>query len=168
MKNPTATMLARIMFYIVTAVFVINVAALIVLPVLFGLQAGHILTNGILSHDGTNSEALILTMFLEFCGVCTAIILWQARRILVSLRQGMPFKKENARYMKTAGISCFFISGAAFIRAIHNGIVYGVASFASYNTLFVPAALFAGLLCLVMAALFFQAAELKDDNDLVI
>ena len=32
---------------------------------------------------------------------------------------------------KTAGISCFFISGAALIRAIHDGIVYGVASLSS-------------------------------------
>ena len=166
MKNPTATKLASVMFYIVTAVFVLNLAALIALPILFGLQAGHILANNI--RGGIVPETFALTLFLEICGVCTAIILWQARRILMSLRRGMPFKKENAGYMKTAGISCFFISGAALIRAIHDGIVYGIASFASYNTLFVPVALFAGLLCLVMAALFFQAAELKDDNDLVI
>ena len=39
---------------------------------------------------------------------------------------------------------------------------------ASYNTLFVPLFAMFGLLCLVMSALFRQAAELKAENDLTI
>ena len=38
----------------------------------------------------------------------------------------------------------------------------------NYNALFVPVSLLAGLLCMVMSALFRQAAELKADNDLTI
>ena len=39
---------------------------------------------------------------------------------------------------------------------------------ATYNALFVPMFAMGGLLCLVMSALFRQAAELKAENDLTI
>ena len=39
---------------------------------------------------------------------------------------------------------------------------------ATYNALFVPIFAMFGLLCLVMSALFRQAAELKAENDLTI
>ena len=39
---------------------------------------------------------------------------------------------------------------------------------ADYNALFVPIFILGGLLCLVMSALFRQAAELKAENDLTI
>ena len=38
----------------------------------------------------------------------------------------------------------------------------------NYNALFIAVFSIAGLLCLVMAALFRQAAELKAENDLII
>ena len=38
----------------------------------------------------------------------------------------------------------------------------------TYNTLFIPIFLMGGLLFLVMSALFRQAAELKEDQDLTI
>ena len=50
------------------------------------------------------------------------------------------------------------------------GIVYycSIGPVLTYNALFVPVFLLAGLLCMVMSALFRQAAELKADNDLTI
>ena len=42
------------------------------------------------------------------------------------------------------------------------------ASLFSYNTLFVPLFAMGGLLCMVISALFRQAAELKEENDLTI
>ena len=46
---------------------------------------------------------------------------------------------------------------------------YGsVAPLLTYNALFVPIFILGGLLCLVMSALFRQAAELKAENDLTI
>ena len=38
----------------------------------------------------------------------------------------------------------------------------------TYNALFVPIFLMAGLLCMVMSALFQQAAQLKAESDLTI
>lgn len=50
------------------------------------------------------------------------------------------------------------------------GICYyrSVMPILTYNFLFVPVFLIAGLVCLVMSALFRQATEMKVENDLTI
>ena len=50
------------------------------------------------------------------------------------------------------------------------GLFYtrSLLSLTTYNALFVPIFAMAGLLCLIMSALFRQAAELKAENDLTI
>ena len=61
------------------------------------------------------------------------------------------------------------LAGAALIRVIFCMLYYvSLRPLASYNTLFVPLFAMFGLLCLVMSALFRQAAELKAENDLTI
>ena len=63
----------------------------------------------------------------------------------------------------------FIISGAALVRVIFNVCLFRSAMpLLSYNALFVPIFAMAGLLCLVMSALFRQAAEMKAENDLTI
>lgn len=37
----------------------------------------------------------VLTLFLLFCGICTAVILWQGRRVLGTILTGAPFRAEN-------------------------------------------------------------------------
>ena len=52
---------------------------------------------------------------------------------------------------------------------IRDRFYYGsIAPLLTYNALFVPIFILGGLLCLVMSALFRQAAELKAENDLTI
>ena len=64
---------------------------------------------------------------------------------------------------------CFVISAAALARTVWRVCYYrSPAPLATYNALFVPIFLMAGLLCMVMSALFRQAAELKEDQDLTI
>ena len=111
----------------------------------------------------------VLTVFLWSCGVCTAVILWQGKRVLDTVLAGEPFSVENAANLRRASVCCFVISGAALAR-----LVWGLAYYASvrplltYNALFVPVFSVGGLLFLVMSALFRQAAELKAENDLTI
>ena len=96
----------------------------------------------------------VLTLFLLFCGICTAVILWQGRRVLGTILTGAPFRAEN---------------GVSLRRAVWGLFYYGsVAPLLTYNALFVPIFILGGLLCLVMSALFRQAAELKAENDLTI
>ena len=111
----------------------------------------------------------VLTLFLWTCGVCTAVILWQGKRVLDTVLAGEPFSVKNAANLRRAAVCCFVISGAALARLIW-GLVYytSIRPVLTYNALFVPVFLVGGLLFLVMSALFRQAAELKTENDLTI
>ena len=111
----------------------------------------------------------MLTLFLVVSGICTAVILWQAHRVLNSIMGGRPFSMENAASLRRAAAGCFLIAGAALVRVIFSVCYYlSPQPLASYNALFVPMFAMAGLLCLVMSALFRQAAEMKAENDLTI
>ena len=116
-----------------------------------------------------NAYQLILTLFLIFAGIQTARILWQARRVLRTILRGEPFAPENAVSLRKAAVSCFLIAAAALIRVVFSIFYYrSPMPLATYNALFVPMFAMGGLLCLVMSALFRQAAELKAENDLTI
>lgn len=120
----------------------------------------------ILSED---SYAAVLAVFLLFCGVSTAVILWQGKRVLSTIIKGNPFTPQNADSLKIASVCCFLISCAALIRMVWGFFYYrSVRPLVTYNALFVPVFFMAGLLCMVMSALFRQAAELKEENDLTI
>ncbi|MCI9263868.1 MAG: DUF2975 domain-containing protein [Oscillospiraceae bacterium] len=111
----------------------------------------------------------VLTLFLLACGVCTALILRQAQRVLDTILEGNPFQKKNGTSMKRAAGCCFVISAAALLRTFWRFWHYGsIAPLFTYNALFIPLFAMGGLLCMVMSALFRQAAELKEENDLTI
>lgn len=112
---------------------------------------------------------LVLTLFLVFAGIQTARILCQARRVLKTILRGEPFAPENAVSLRRAAVSCFLIAVAALVRVVFSIFYYrSPLPLATYNALFVPMFAMGGLLCLVMSALFRQAAELKAENDLTI
>ncbi len=114
-------------------------------------------------------NSAVLTVFFWLCGVCTALILWQAKQVLDTILEGNPFRLSNARSLKRAAVCCWVISGTALARLIlWLGFEGNLAPLFTYNALFVPAFLMAGLLFQVMSALFRQAAELKEDQDLTI
>ena len=111
----------------------------------------------------------VLTVFLWICGICTAVILWQAKRVLDNMAQEKPFSYENGRYLKIASRCCYVISVVSLARTVWGFCHYrSLAPLLTYNFLFCPLFLMAGLLFMVMSALFGQAAELKEENDLTI
>ena len=111
----------------------------------------------------------VLAGFLIVFGSCTAVILWQARRVLDTILAGTPFSPVNAVSMKRAAVCCLLISLAALGRTVWRIGWYGsFRALLTYNALFVPVFAMAFLLCMVMSALFRQAAELKAENDLTI
>ena len=122
-----------------------------------------------LSKVWSEPRTAALALFLLFSGVCTAVILWQCRRVLSTILRGEPFSTENAVSLRRAAVCAFLISAAALIRVVF-GLFYtrSLLSLTTYNALFVPIFAMAGLLCLIMSALFRQAAELKAENDLII
>ncbi len=116
-----------------------------------------------------NMVPALLTLFFWLCGVCTAVILWQAKKVLNTILEGSPFQMKNARALRRAAVCCWTISGAALVRLVWWLWQDGTAApLFTYNALFVPGFFMAGLLFLVMSALFYQAAELQEDQNLTI
>lgn len=197
MEQTSVQKLARVLRVMVVVVFVCNLIVLFFVPALAGLMAENrwdgqalerILEGGpyqnmflqfvlygwhpaiwMLALAGEDFYWPVLTLFLLSCGTCTAVILWQGKRVLDTILKGTPFVMDNAKSMRRAAICCFLISGAAFLRLIWGFVTYkSILPLLTYNALFVPIFLMGGLLFLVMSALFRQAAQIKAENDLTI
>lgn len=195
MKNCSVQRLARVLRVMVLAVFVCNLLALFAVPAMAALSPEGALEAGaeglacllgleevpegrrsflfvlVLSWIGvwTEGYTAVLAVFLWVCGGCTAVILWQAGRVLDTVLEGETFTVGNAANMKRAAVASFVISAAALGRTVWGIAAYGsIRPMLTYNFLFVPVFLMAGLLFLVMSALFRQAAEMKAENDLTI
>ena len=179
--------LVRVLKVLVMIAFVCNILALLLVPFLvfqrFHVEIGMILDT--FAYDFDDGLAVffdtplyqvwqepytaVLTVFLWLCGICTAIILWQAKRVLETILAGTPFSSGNAANMKRAAVCCLVISAAALARLIWGFCYYrSIAPLLTYNALFIPVFAMGFLLCMVMSALFRQAAELKAENDLTI
>ena len=193
MKNASVQKIAEILRILVLITFICNLAALLLVPRLMYFRSdiahriefshlqrifdydfndglGHLL--GIyLTEVWREPYSAALTLFLLFSGICTAVILLQAIRVLCTIVEGSrnPFTMENAASLRRAAVCCFLIAAAALARVIFSVCYYrSPLPLATYNALFVPMFAMGGLLCLVMSALFRQAAELKAENDLTI
>lgn len=190
--------IARVLNALVRIALVCNIIILYLVPVAVVAQElsdGHGLLAGVVSYLGDflhpgeddivsasaaasflawfwcwkSPSARMLTLFLVISGICTAIILWQGRRVLRTILQGTPFSAENAVSLRRAAACAFVIAGAALVRVVWSiWFHHSLLPLVTYNALFVPIFAMAGLLCLVMSALFRQAAEMKSENDLTI
>ena len=180
MKKTSVQRLAAVLRVLVLIAFVCSLLALALVPGLVllrdmgdtapGLLAAYYFTCLRPSIWATQGSACtVLTVFLWGCGACTAVILWQAKRVLDTILAGETFTFGNAANMRRAAVCSFVISAAALVRTVWGLFYYRTAApLLTYNALFCPLFLLAGLLFLVMSALFRQAAELKAENDLTI
>ena len=194
MEKTAVQRLAAVLRTMVLIVFVLNLLCLLFVPgmavicldrdtmadpewrkaLVWTLQERGLLFVGVVCLGGFRSllehvPVGVLSLFFWVCGTCTALILWQARSVLDTILAGNPFQLKNARALNRAAVCCWIISGVALLRLLwwlwHD---HSAAPFFTYNALFIPAILMAGLLFQVMSALFRQAAELKEDQDLTI
>jgi hypothetical protein len=194
MEKTAVQRLAAVLRTMVLIVFVLNLLCLLFVPgmavicldrdtmadpewrkaLVWTLQERGLLFVGVVCLGGFRSllehvPVGVLSLFFWVCGTCTALILWQARSVLDTILAGNPFQLKNARALNRAAVCCWIISGVALLRLLwwlwHD---HSAAPFFTYNALFIPAFLMAGLLFQVMSALFRQAAELKEDQDLTI
>lgn len=180
MEKTGVQKLAGLLKILVTATFVCN---LLVLPLVPGVVGMSMLVGPItvtptqfflgcwqyLWRVWRVEYTAVLTLFLLFCGTCTAVILWQGRRVLDTILAGETFTFGNAQNLRRAAACCLLISAAALMRMLWGFLYYrSILPLFTYNALFVPIFLMGGLLCLVMSALFRQAAELKAEHDLTI
>lgn len=194
MKNVPVQKIARVLNVLVLVALICNLVILYLVPAAV-LMDQHNLLGGVMEylssifHPGEDdivaaglaasflswfwfwqdAYTMVLTLFLVVSGCCTAVILRQARHVLKTILRGEPFSLENAVNLRRAAVCCFLIAGAALARVVFSVCYYrSPLPLATYNALFVPMFAMGGLLCLVMSALFRQAAEMKAENDLTI
>ena len=180
MEQTSVQRLARVLRVMVMIVFGCNILALPIVPSMVYWYASmeflptnptllFLWLNGLSRVWKRSPYTLMLSLFLVVSGICTAIILWQGKRVLDTILKGNPFVMDNAKSLKRAAVCCFLISGAALARLIWGFIYYqSILPLLTYNALFVPIFLMGGLLFMVMSALFRQAAQMKAENDLTI
>lgn len=194
MENHSVTKLARVLRVLVVIVFVCNLLALTAVPLLsivsfeyaveWGVEGLGYLFGAQPVPDGywpftffyffawvgiwTELETAVMAVFLWICGISTAVILWQAKEVLENIAKGNLFSDINGLHLKRAAVCSFVISSVSLLWAVFRGILNGILELFSLSTLFFPVFFLAGLLFLVMSALFRQAAELKAENDLTI
>lgn len=162
MENRSVRKMARLLRTLVLVVLVLNIAALPCVPYFTLMSA-------FFGKWTELSYWILLMVFFWVCGGCTAAILWQAKRVLDTILAGEPFQAANGKAMNRAALACWIISGSALTRfVLETAMLHSFATFFTYNTLFIPAFFMAGLLFRVMAALFGQAAQLQEDQDLTI
>lgn len=183
MKKTGVQRLANVLKILVTIVFFCNLTSLFLVPLLVYASGCSVPPGGITAFEilalwpmvittmpqWMSAQDIVLTSFLLFFSGCAAVILWQGRRVLDTILAGDTFTFGNAANMKRAAVCCFLISAGALIRTVWGALTsIGLLWLFAYNALSCPVFLMAGLLCLVMSALFRQAAELKAENDLTI
>lgn len=198
MNKISVQKLTRVVRVLIIALFVINILALLLLPGLFYFaydhQAGQLqgVPEGIRDFialwnyewddalanlvqapwwiiSRASAKVVSLMLFLWACGICSAVLLWQAKRVVDTIIAENTFSFVNAANMMRACFCCFGISAAALIRLIWSMVYYHSAMpIFSYNTLFIAVFAVAGLICIVLSAVFRQAAEMKAENDLTI
>ena len=165
--------LARTLDILVLLALLCDLAALFLVPSMVRQKYVDLWLYQELLWDGSpvwqDPQAVVLMLFLWTLGICAAILLWQGRRVLRTILQGTPFSAENAVSLRRAAVCAFVIAGAALVRVVWSiWFHHSLLPLVTYNALFVPIFAMAGLLCLVMSALFRQAAEMKSENDLTI
>lgn len=189
MKKADLQKLIRALRFLVVAAMVCNYIALFLVPALVASSPKELLEmvwGDLRLADGDpmtfmgvlviswifvwfNQYHAVLTVFLLVCGVCTLVILYQAKSVLDTMRKGSPFVSENGVYLRRAAVCCFVISGASLVRTVWGFFYYrSLGPLLTYNFLFCPLFLMGALLFLVMSALFTQAAEMREEQDLTI
>ena len=80
--------------------------------------------------SGYGPEVWWSAAFFLGCGICTAVLLWQARCILSTIIVQTPFQRSNARSMKRAAASCW---GIALLAAVGHALRFCLMSYAGID-----------------------------------
>lgn len=112
---------------------------------------------------------IVHMVMMMVCAVSLLMVLRQARDVLDAVLAGDPFRRRSADAMKRASYGCWVIAGGALAWLVAE-VCLSASSAPLYgcHALMIPAFSMAGLLLLLLSALFCQAAELQEEQDLTI
>jgi len=118
-----------------------------------------------------NSFKFKANSLLFFAGTSMLIfILYSLRRILKSVIKEGPFNRNNVKSLKNISYSCFFITICYLINFFYNNqyksfSVINIDSSGIHTDTEFLIFFFAGCLILILAQVYKQAVEVKEEND---
>ncbi len=101
-----------------------------------------------------------LIIFLYITGVFALTIVYQVRRFFHSINENNPFIYDNVKALKVIGYASFIISLCYIFKIIYYPTVLTIIITMIFAIL--------GCFCIVLAEIFRQAVETKNENDLTI
>ncbi len=99
-------------------------------------------------------------IFLYASGIFALLIVWEMRRIFARLRQRQPFVRANVDSLIRVGLAALAIGLLYFIKLFFLNTILTIVAVMIF--------LIAGLFALVLAGVFQQAIEVKEELDLTI
>lgn len=114
---------------------------------------------GLLNGNTTELYAFLLP-FLYVTGILAAIIVFELRKIFITLNRMDPFRMDNVKSFRTIAICCFIIAAAYVVK---------IFMFNSFLTIILfMVFVIGGFMLLVLSEVFRQAVIVKQENDLTI
>lgn len=124
-----------------------------------------------MSREGGVSSKFIVTAVLFFTGTGSLIlILYNLRKILKTVIKVTPFTMENVRSLRHIAIYCFVITTCYLINFFFNNqfknfSFIAIDSKGIHTDMEFVIFFFAGLFVLILAEVYKQAVEVKEEND---
>lgn len=109
----------------------------------------------------TSSENYFFMLgFLYFTGIVCLGLVNEIRKIFKTLNRRNPFMMDNVKSLNRVGWSCFIIAAAYILKIfLYNSVLTAIITMVF---------IIAGLFAIVLAEVFRQAIEVKEENDLTI
>ncbi len=128
---------------------------LIILGLPFVLKWYMSLLNG-----NTTELYAFLLPFLYVTGILAAIIVFELRKIFITLNRMDPFRMDNVKSFRIISVCCFIIAAAYIVK---------IFTFNSFLTIILfMVFVIVGFMLLVLSEVFRQAVIVKEENDLTI
>ncbi len=128
---------------------------LIILGLPFVLKWYMSLLNG-----NTTELYAFLLPFLYITGISAAMIVYELRKIFITLNRMDPFRMDNVKSFRIMAICCFIVAAAYIVK---------IFTFNSFLTIILfMVFVIGGFMLLIVSEVFRQAVIVKEENDLTI
>lgn len=108
----------------------------------------------------SNENYYFMLGFLYITGLTCLEMVYEVRRIFKSLNRRNPFMMDNVKSLNRIAVACFIIAAAYVVKIIfYNSVL---------TLILTMVFIIAGLFSIVLAEVFRQAVEFKEENDLTI
>ena len=98
--------------------------------------------------------------FLYVTGLVCLVLVNELRKIFKTLNRKNPFMQDNVKSLKRVGSTCFIIAASYIVKIFfYNSVLTAIITMVF---------IIAGLFAVVLAEVFRQAIEVKEENDLTI